>query len=122
MATTERLNRSSRPSWVRHRTGIRAGKSPEHPVGIIGHLAGTFVERDQWISRSVAAGHTYRLPSEAEWKYACRAGSPAAFHFRDDRSQLDEYDLVCRQHWRTPTWGPEIAQRIRFVRHARQRA
>jgi formylglycine-generating enzyme required for sulfatase activity len=62
------------------------GKARQPVISITHHAA---MEYCRWLSAKT--GKMYRLPTEAEWEYACCAGSSAAYSFGDDRARLGEY-------------------------------
>jgi sulfatase modifying factor 1 len=60
-------------------------QTPNHPVGNISwHDAVAFCE---WLSKQ--EGQTYRLPTEAEWEYACRAGTTSPFSSGSEAASLE---------------------------------
>ena len=94
-------------SGLRVRQGVQEGD--DYPATYV-----SWKDADAFCGKiSEKEGKTYRLPTEAEWEYACLAGAATKYHFGDDPTELGKYAWFKQNAWDVnEKYAHQVAQKL----------
>lgn len=84
-------------------------KHPDKPVEYVSYLdCNEFIEKLNALPAIVATGKTFRLPTDQEWVYACRAGGSVGFHIYNNCRLEDGSEISLN--------SPKSTEKVAWVR------